>query len=471
MGSPTSHVRLRALVLQELRALPRNPFALGAIAVVFALLALPVSGLTAGEGGLDEAMLITWFLLPLVVAIVVASRVVGARRTRFVDSLYTTPLTQPTWFAAQAIVGAILAFLVLMVEVPFLLVHMGWLGVPEVLPEAALAALAIAAFAVALGLFCGVIVGDASPLAAAGLAGGLAFLSFVLFLVHSVVLAEPPTAERELLLRLTAFSPLALAADASGMGIAGLEPVHAWRPLVGLAVLTVGLAGAAWAAYTRAQTPLGWEPRGGRSVVIALAALAMGTPIATAEVDFTDPSPYDLGYVPGENTWIAFVERGAPATKDSFEYDSIFDAPDLPVGKEVGYDALVLALAPPGASVRNVHIEVKGSDVVRVVDGGVLRLPTGGPSEHVPAPNDGQPRPVYRVPVTLRAVTVEKLGDSPSPVEVHTRFTADGKTFTSVGHMLLDGEVPGAFAQLMGAGLVLPAAALVGLVVRKRNTR
>ena len=471
MDPPARRVRLRSLVREELRALPRNTFALAAVAAVFGILAFPISFLLVGEAGLQETLLFTWLVLPLVVAIVVSARVAGARRTRFVDSLYTTPLSQSTWMAAQLVVGATLGLLVLAVQLPFLLVFVAWLGVPAILPAVALAALGVAAFAVALGVFCGVIVGDASPLAAAGLAGGIAFVSFVLMMVHAVVQESPPTAERDLLLRLTALSPLALAADAAGITIGGMEPVEAWRPAVGLLALTAGLAGAAWIAYTRGQGPLGWESARGRAAIVALVALAVASPIATAEVAFMDKDGGGPGYVPGENTWITFVERGAPIPADPFSYVARAAAPDLPLGQDVEYDVLILALVPPGASVRGVQVEVKGSDVVRVVQGGKLTVASGEPEARIPAPNDGQPRPVYRVPVTLRAVSVEELGSSPAPVEVHTEFTADGRKLTSVGRMLLAAEVPGAALQLIAAGLVLPGAVLAGFVVRKRNTR
>lgn len=471
MGQPTPRVRLSALVRQELRSLPRNTFALGTLAVVLGLLAVPTSFLITGEGGLDETLMFTWFILPLVVAIITAARVAGARRTRFVDSLYTTPLTQPTWFVAQAIVGAVLALLALAVQLPFLVVHMVWLGIPAFLPAAALAAVGVAAFAVTLGLFCGVIVGDSSPLAAAGLAGGLAFVSFVLFLVHSVVLTEAPSPARDILLHITALSPIVLATDASGMGIASLEPTDAWRPALGLLGLTAGLGAAAWLAYTRSQSPLGWEPgAGGRAAAAALVLLAATAPVAVAEVDFIGQST-DEGYDPGEHTWVAFVKRGSAITESSFTIQSILDEPALPVGKDVAYDVLVLALSPPDAVVKGVHVQVKGNDALRVVEGGVLRAADGRPDAHVPAPNDGRPRPVYRVPVTLRALTVDELGHADLPVDVHTEFNADGKRFVSDAYMLMEGKVPGATGQLLGAGAVVPAVAAFGYVRRKRETR
>ncbi|HUR62447.1 MAG TPA: hypothetical protein VM286_08815 [Candidatus Thermoplasmatota archaeon] len=471
MAPTLRRVRLASLLRAELMALPRNTFALAAVAAVFGILAVPLSFLYSGTAGLMETLLLAWYVLPLVVSVIVAARVASARRTRFVDSLYTTPLTQGTWFAVQALVGAMLALLVLALQVPFLVVFVAWLGIPSTLGAFALGALAVAMCAVALGLFCGIVVGDSSPLAAAGLAGGLSFLSFILFMVHQVVLEGPPTGERELLLRITSLSPVSLAGDAAGLGFAGVAPDDPWQPVVGLLALILGLAGAAWLSYTRWQGPLGWESARGRALVLGLVALVVAAPVATAELTFQGSGEDDAGYVPGANTWVAVVDHGAPIRDDSFSEMAIYLDPDLPAGQDVEVDVLVLLLAPANSSPRAVQIEVRGSDVIQVVEGGRRTSSAAQPDGQAPAPNDGRQRHVYRVPVTLRVVALEALGVSPSPIEVHTQFSADGRYYTSVGRVILQGEAPGVAWQLVGAGLVLPSSALVGCIVRKRNTR
>lgn len=473
-------VRLTTLVREELRALPRQTFAMSAIAIVLAVF-VPIAAFGyGGEGGLDDMLIFVWIIAELVVAIVVAGRVAAARRSRFVDSLYTTPLEQRTWFFAQLIVGAVLAGLVLAIQVPFLLVHIAYLGIPAALPSFLLAALLMGAFAVALGLFCGVLVGDSGPGAAAGLAGGLAFMSFVLFIVQGIVVSGPPTTMQPVLVRLTSISPLALAMAGTGTTPFGVVPAHAWRPLVGLVALILGLGAAAWFAYTRAQGPLGWEARGSgrRAIVVALAALAVATPVASAEVSFVEDQVDDSWiFSRGEHTQIAFVARGAPIVEDSFTFESIVSSPDLPLGEPVELDALVLVMVPQGTNVRGVRVEVVGIENVRVVEGGTLNVPDGSPAGRAP-PGEGwdsvadtPPRPVYRVPVTLEATALEALGDSPSLVEVRTQFMADGKALTSVGKIALDGKVPGAVAQLMLAGAPLPLGAVASLVARKLRTR
>lgn len=477
---PRSSHRVGSLTLarEELRALPRNAFALGAVAVVLGLFAPMAAMIYGGADGVRDTLIFTWLVGELVVAIVVAARVAAARRSRFVDSLYTTPLEQRTWFAAQAIVGAALALLVLAVQLPFLVVNVALVGVPAALPVMLVAALGMAAFAVALGLFCGVIVSGAGSGAAAGLAGGVGFVSFVLFLFHGLFLEGPPTPTQAMLLRATSLSPLSLVTDGVGIDIFERVPANDWRPVLGLAALVVGLAGAAWWSYTRAQGPLGWDARGGRAVVVALVALAVVGPVASAEVTFHERAPDEgLFYSGGEHTQVAFVPRGEPLHKETFTLSEIYDSPDLALGRDVELDALVLVLVPDGTNVRGVRIQVEGSNAVRVVGGGSLTVADGAPDGRVRpgagwnAVAEGAPRPVYRVPVVLRVVDVVAISDSPALVEVHTEFLADGRALASHARMVLDGEIAGGRAYVALAGAPLPLAALTTLVVRKIRTR
>src|SRR5687767_34267 len=77
-------IGLRALVREELRGLPRNTFALAAVATILGIFAPMGMGLYSGEGGVDKIMMFVWLIAELVVAIIVAARVAGVRRNRFV---------------------------------------------------------------------------------------------------------------------------------------------------------------------------------------------------------------------------------------------------------------------------------------------------------------------------------------------------------------------------------------------------
>lgn len=479
---PTAH-QVSALVLarEEIRALPRNGFALGAVAAVLALL-IPIAALGAHEGSsaLRDHLVFLWVVAQLAVAVVVAARVASARRTRFVESLYTTPLQARTWLVSQVLVGAFLSGLVLLAQLPFVLVHVALVGAPAYLLPLVLAALGMAAFAVAFGVFCGVIVGESGPGAAAGLAGGVGFLSFILLLVHGMVAMGTPSPLQATGLRLTALSPLALVVDATRTDIFGIAPQEPWRAMLGLAALTGGLFGAAWLAYTRAQSPSGWERSRARGPIAALAVLALAVPLATASVTYVEVEEEpDWVLSNGEHARVTFVPRGAGINDTHFALYAYFMQEPLRHGEDNEVDALVMLLVPEGESVRDVRIEVKGSDELLVVSGGSGSFPSGEPEAHARLgesfDDDAEPagplRPVYRVPVALRPVEASAVLGSPGLVEIDTTFVKEGRPLNSHTRMTLQSDMPGASAALATAGAPLPLLALGALVARRMKTR
>jgi hypothetical protein len=451
------------------------------VAVVLLLLVPIAAFADEGEDALGDLLLFFWVVAMLVIAIVVAGRVAGARRTRFVDSLYTTPLEQGTWLAAQAIVGAFLVLLILLPMTPVVLVHLALVGMPAQLPGLLLAALAMGAFAVALGLFCGVVVGEAGAGAAAGLAGGLSFLSFVLFLVHGMAASGMSPGVQAVLLRVTALSPLTLVLDAVGASPFDAVPRETWRPVVGFAAMVGGLGAAAWFAYTRAQGPLGWDRPGGRLVVVALVALALVAPVATAATLYQeDEDGEDLwSYAHGERTRIGFVSPGQPIDDEAFTIDGFLSVEELTMGEDLALDVLVMVHAPEGARVRDVRVAIAGSDRVQVVAGGQVHVADGQPDgqarptvgyEDGPEP-DAPLRPVYRVPVTLRPLEVASLMGSYAPITINTTFLANGEAHASRARISLETNVPHASAIVAAATAPLPLAALGALARRKLTTR
>ena len=479
MPLATHRVRALTLAREEIRTLPRQTFALGAVAVVLALFA-PLAALALeGPSAFQEYLLFLWVIGELVVAIFLAARIASARRTRFVDSLYTTPLQARTWLAAQLLVGAFLAGLVIVAQIPFILVYSAFVGIPPYLPEVFLAAVAVGVCAIALGAFCGVIVGNAGAGAAAGLAGGFGFLSFLLLVLHAAMALGPLTAMKVTVLRLSGLSPMALAVDATGLDVFESAPTEPWRALVGLGAIVVGLGGAAWLAYTRAQGPLGWEPRGSRAPIVALVALALVVPVATASVSFQKVDDGDGPvFMHGERTRIGLVERGAPITDDAFTMFAAWQWDPLVHGKDNERDLLVMVLAE-GEAIRNVRIQVEGSKELLVISGGQRTVADGKPDGQArvgesfsqSAEPTGPLRPVYRVPVTLRPVEASAVLDSPGLVEIETRFTSDGRAQESLARMTLGSDMPGASATLLLAGAPLPLAALAALVTRRIKTR
>ena len=471
-------VRLSTLVVEELRSLLRNVFALAAVAVVLALLALAGAFALGGAGAIDGFLLLMWVVAPLGVSIVLATRVASARRSRFVDSLYTTPLRQPTWLAAQAIVGAVMAAFVLLVTAPFVLVYAAHLGAPPNALGLLLTGVAVGAFAVAFGLFCGVIVGDAGGGAAAGLAGGGAALSFVAFVVQGVLNTGSPEPLALQVIRVMHLSPITLAVEGSGLTLFGVIPSSPTPAALGLIALALGMLAAAWLAFTRHQGPLGWEPRAGSWLVPLLVVASIALPIATANVDYhAIPDDRSIRFNPGDHTKIGFVAQGAPIDNVSFSPFTTLRNRPLWFGQDNAFDMLVMLDVPANASIRDVHVATAGGASF-IVDGGTLDMVGAAlPEGTATAPaffdeaRDATPSPVFRVPVVFHPVKANAILYAHANIAINTTFVADGQPYASNGSIPLTTHVPHASAQLLAAGAPLPLAFATGAIARKLKTR
>lgn len=473
-------VGVLTLARADIRSLARNNFGLGVAAVLTGLLAPLMAFALYGPAAMRDVLMFLCVVAELVVGILLAARIASSRSTRFVESLYTTPLEAHTWLAAQALVGLFLGALVIAVHLPFIALYSALVGPPHMVGPVLAAAAAMAVCSVALGLFFGVVVGQAGPGAAAGLAGGFAFASFFGLILHGIAADPGPLSGMDaFLVRVTAISPLALAVDAAGIDIFRLAVTDWWRPVLGLTVFTLGLGAAAWFSYVRLQSPLGWEPRRGRLAVVALVAVALLVPVATAAVTFREvDAPRSFVLEPGDHTRVAFVRPGEPITDEQFTLRSLLTWSSLVHGRDNQLDALVMLVVPPDTVVRGVTIQVTGSPDIAVVAGGGRTIPDGRPDGEARMHNalegvseNGTLRPVYRVPVTVRPLQADALLESPGLVEVRTTFQADGRTLGSHDRVTLHATVPGASVAMLAAGAPVPLLALGAAVNRRIRTR
>ena len=465
--------------MEEIRALPRQTFGLAAASMALAATAPLVALAARGPTALRDYLIFAWIIAQLVVAIVLAGRIARARQTRLVDGLFTMPLEQRTWLLAEALVGVFLSLVVIAAQLPILSIHVLHVGMPPALLSLVLAAFGVAATSVALGLFCGFVVGSAGPGAASGCAGGIGAAFFGLFFAHGVALSMAPSATRELLLRMTALSPLTLGLEAFGIIVFRGAPAEAWRPLAGLGGLFVGLLLAASVACVFAQSPLGWEARRARVVVPFLVGLAVAAPLATAAVEYVEAPSASREHImsPGEHTRVAFVAPGEPITDDAFTARAYLDWDPLPVGQERALDVLVMIEVGEGAP-GAVQIDVAGTTTLRVLAGGAARFdgePAGyariSTGSELTAAPQGTARPVYRVPVIVMATNATTLLGSPSLMTIHVIFELGSAPQRSEGLVSLPADIPHASAQLALAALALPVAGVLAAIARKIQTR
>lgn len=472
---PTATVSVWTLAWADIKGLGRNNFGLGAAAVLTTLSAFVMAFTLYGPEAMRDALLFLCLVPQLAVAVILAARIASARRSRLVESLYTTPLRPQTWLAAQALVGLFLGGAIIAVHLPAIAVFTAFAGWPHMAGQV-LAASAITAIAsVSMGLFFGVVAGQAGPGAAASMAGGYGFLSFLGMILNGIA-ADPGAigSMATLFVRACAISPLAMAVAATRMDTFSIEVAAAWHPIIGLAGFTAGLAGAAWLAYVRLQSPVGWEPRPGRWAVALLAAAALVVPIATAATEYREvEGPDSFTIEPGEHTRIAFAEPGQSIDDNAFTFRSLLDWKSLRHSEDNRLDVLVMLVAP-AQTFRSVTIQVTGSDGISVTEGGQRIVHNGQPDGQARLESDGSTgplRPVYRVPATVRPLGTSAFLESPNILDIKTAFTGDGKAYESHARMSVTSNIAGAKPAMLAAGLPAPLIALGALVARRVRTR
>lgn len=475
-------MRLRTLVVEDLRAMPRQTFGLGALAVLLTLGGFFAYATAHGEGGLAIYIFLTLITAPLLVAVVMATRIASSRRSRFVDSLYTTPLTQRTWLASQLIVGAVLVLALMAASSPFLLVYLAHLPPTGEMIRLLGSALLAGAFAVALGIFAGVIVGDAGPGAAASIAGGGAIASFLGFFAEAMMVNGEMGALQPNFVRLTHVSPLTLAVDATGGStLIGVMPDSTWGAALGLAVMIAFFLGAGWIAYTRQQGPLGWESqrgRAGRWAIVVLAVVAILTPVATASVAYHDAGGHgNITLQNDETIRVSVVARGTAIADEAITELSTYRTEPMVFGHANDRDVLVALRVPTSASVSSLRVQVDGGEGYRVVGGLDVSWPAPAGRAHetrgfgFPGDPVGEERNVYRVPVTITPIQGNALLESRANVLIHVTAVVNGAPTQGDATLTLTSDMPGAGGQVLAASAPIPLACVGGLVARKIRTR
>jgi hypothetical protein len=337
----------------------------------------------------------------------------------------------------------------------------------------------MSAFSVALGLACGVVVGDAGAGAASAIAGGVGVLSFVAFMAEGFLVAGAGAIQHPVLLRVLHVSPIALAVDAFRLEILRALPASSTGALLGLAAMTLLLFTAAWLAYTRHQSPVGWERARGRGLLVALGVAALLVPAAAASVDYRDAESLGRGYKIDAGRWTTFslVEPGTPVSNEALTIFHTLRTPALVFGEENTREILLMPLAPSNATITDLLVVASGGDDLWITGGLDAPIPvadgvaqeTKGPG--FPSDALGDEHPVYRVPLTLRPIATNALVEGRSLVNLTISYRADGIARVSNASFTVETTIPGAKTQLLLVGAPLPLACVGGLIVRRIRTR
>lgn len=468
------------LVLEELRALPRGRFALPGLALLLALYTALAALVGAGAGRMDDFLVFAYVILPSALAPWVAAQVAGVRATGWAASLYTTPVREGSVLLAKLAASALAGLALLAVPLPFLGVAAFHVGAEPHLAQHVAAGAGVVAFGACLGAALGVLFAGrtlTAPVSVAAAFVGLSLLTVPFALDVNFEASEPDP----LAARAVRASPHVLLVDAFGLaqpryGIASEAPGAA---LATFAIECLALlALAAW-AYTREQSPEGWEAGPRRRAAFAIAAVAvLALPVVAGSPGYEAVERDEVAgrgaHTIGRGALAVLVPPGTPARETSFDGRTSDAAAALRMGEPNRVDLLVaLYEAPPGKPLADVEVQLAP------LAGVDLAPPHARSFARVPAPEVGRAGSgaaawsgsVLRVPVEVTPGGAGDLSGSAFHLRVNVTFRVEGEPVARHAEVEFSfrADVPHAKLQMALAGLPLVALATTA-AARRRAT-
>ena len=473
---------LMRVYVEELRALPRGRFALAgaaSLAAFVAFLAVVISA--TSNSGLWGFGIFVHLVLPTAFAAFSATQVSGARASRFVQPLFTTPLRKSTWLAAKVLVALTLGGLYILATLPFYAVAELHVGLSEAMKDFVLIGAGLIVFGVALGTFLGVAFTGRSVAAPVSVAI-LFMVTSVLAGMYSGTMLAAPEGTSAAAQRLAHLSPVVLLADATDLyeaqGYLAGDPM---RSLALYALEVVGFLTLAFRIFLRHQGIEGWESGGARrSGILALAALLVVTPIAAADVDYKpiDESNTMPTMVAPEThgAAVAILPRGGDASKANFDFfGGTYERP-LEVSVENEVDLLVALPVDADATLYNVTVRLEGRRGLAFVTEPNLTYEALSGLETVTVRNPMIGGPswqgvVLRILATILPADPTDLSMNIYGIEATVTYRVNDDPAPRQGHAVLPlrADSPGATLHLALAGIPIPL--VVGIAALGRRAR
>lgn len=457
----------------ELAGLVRGRFTLLGAALVLASTILFAATVWVGPGGLADALLFDLVLVPTAFVPVAAWQVSHARSSRFLQAVFTTPVTQSEYVAARMLVLVTVGAAYVLAMAPYFLVQALHVGLPSSALWWPLIGLGMVAACTAVGTLVGVLFTSRGSLASLAVGVVLAAWFNAGWIMAGEFMRMQPGVARDALIRLTHTSPAVLALAAADE-LPQFSSDAPWRALLAIALL-VGLAAfGAWWVFARAQASETWEmPKAGVATLLVLLVALPVAPVLAASDEY-EPATHRMRGVSfsagGQNVTAMIAERGAPL---SVMQESMFRRPDLPAGTTFEADVLIGLFLPPNATQSDfldVRVDVTSA---RATFQGVPFTAGRVTPEWAPPVPGSQPAPILRVPVTL---TLDEPGNLTREyyffnVTVSGRFEGASGPFDGYSVVAAQGAVPHIRLQMALAGLPIPLLCLGAFVVRRVRMR
>ena len=475
---------IAALYAEELKATMRGRFAwLGAGVVLFVLGGFAT--LCTQGGWLQPYSVIAYVLVPLAFIIVAAGMMASPRTSRFVESVFTAPVSRSDWLIAKFLVLLSLAAAYYAALLPAMLVYTAHVGVPFLLHKYLLWCPGILLAEIAIGSLIGILFIGRSVMAPIGTAMGL-LLAYVVFIpMQEVMVTQGNGATRTG--HITLASPAVLIKNALGFAF-GRSILSATRMTwISLAILVLGsLVLAAW-VFLRAQGVETWETTRPKRWAIFLAILTIALfPVLFAETNYDTPAPsLDNGPQFRMNfqlsSYATLVRPGAPPPRNCCRPILNLDFGRLTTDRTNHADLLLFLPVDPAQAVTDLHLALSGNNLDITADPAALTQPapqrtpytyTNDPNPRIPDAPKSTFGGMVRIPITIEPHHAWDLGNNRYPFNITATYNVAGDpqphTFTE--HAAVFAQV-GAMAQMALASLCLPLFCFGMAFARWRRTR
>ncbi len=482
-----AHV-IATLYSEELKATMRGRFAwLGATVVLLALGALATVG--TQDTWLDGYGIIAYGLVPLAFIPIGAGMVAGPRVNRFVECVFTAPVTRRDWLVAKFLVLTTLAVAYYIALVPMMLVYVRHVGVPPLLHKFLIWTPGLLITSLAVGTLIGVLFIGRSVAAPTGAGMGVLLAYVGLIPLQELMVARGNGAARTG--HITLASPAVLLKNALHFTLATNRiPSTTTMTWVSLAVIALGsLALAAW-IFLRAQGVETWEATLPQRWIIFVAISGIVLfPVVLADTNYDTQAPSANNAPPvrglsRSGTAAALVASGSPLPRRCC--NAVLNREDVrPLGTDqiTHRDLLLLLPVDVTAQVTSLHPRITGEDGLEIsVDETSLTQTKSQLEKHVysndsgPLMTDGRHVAsgwIARVPVALNPTKPWDIGGNRYPLSINATYEVAGesqpRTFSA--RAAVDAGVSSAIYEMGAVSCLLPLACFGAALARWRRTR
>jgi len=474
------------LYIEELKATMRGRFTWLGCAVVL----LAVGGLaTVGtlDAWLDGYGVIAYGLVPMIFLPVAAGMIASPRANRFVECVFTAPVSRRDWLAAKFLVLATLAAAYYAALLPMMLVYTSHVGVPLLLHKFGLWTPGLLIASVAIGTLIGVMFIGRSVAAPIGAAMGVLLAYLAMIPVQEVAVARGNGATRTGHLALA--SPAVLLKNALGF-VLGTNRIPAttthtwisfWCMVIGALVL------AAW-VFLRAQGVETWEATRLQRWTIAIAILAMvALPVTFADTNY-DSTPPPANNAPSmrnlftrADTLGTLVSPGGRVPRRCCSPMLNWQESALGTDRQTKQDLLLMLPVETTQHVTNLRTTIAGDDGLQATADPAVLTQATPQLETRSYPNDSGPTApdyhhvangwVARIPVTLNPTKPWDVGGDRYPLIVAATYDVDGQPRTLSVRGAIEARVLSALPETAFAASIFPLICLGAAFTRWRRTR